>query len=155
MDMIDETIGDYTLVRKVGRTNRTSVYLVRCKCGFEKERRLDNVKRNPVCTHVRRPRPKDPVRETMRNIWRGMKDRCYNPRNQAYEYYGGRGIEISDAWMDFERFSLIWARDLHMHIRSTGSLTIEAIPRTIVDGRPLTSKVATDHRVSRLLTTVK
>lgn len=33
-------------------------------------------------------------------IWRGMKSRCYNPKNIAYKTYGGRGIDICDEWRD-------------------------------------------------------
>ena len=31
-------------------------------------------------------------------IWRGMKQRCYNPRNPFFKYYGERGITICDRW---------------------------------------------------------
>lgn len=38
-------------------------------------------------------------------IWRGMKDRCYNPENSRYHLYGGRGISICDEWLnDFVLF---------------------------------------------------
>lgn len=33
-------------------------------------------------------------------IWAGMKERCLNPTNHAYHYYGGRGITICDEWRD-------------------------------------------------------
>lgn len=40
-------------------------------------------------------------------IWCGMKSRCYNKKNKAYKYYGGRGISICDEWRnDFESFFL-------------------------------------------------
>jgi hypothetical protein len=29
-----------------------------------------------------------------------MKQRCLNPKNPVYKYYGGRGINICDQWMD-------------------------------------------------------
>lgn len=34
------------------------------------------------------------------NIWRGIKDRCLNPKSQQYDNYGGRGITICDEWRD-------------------------------------------------------
>lgn len=38
-------------------------------------------------------------------IWRGIKDRCLNPSNHAYRYYGGRGITVCDRWRNsFENF---------------------------------------------------
>lgn len=38
--------------------------------------------------------------------WRGMKSRCYNPRNPKYDQYGGRGITVCDRWLkDFWAFA--------------------------------------------------
>lgn len=38
-------------------------------------------------------------------IWQQMKNRCTNPNAKYYEYYGGRGIKISDRWLNsFENF---------------------------------------------------
>ena len=33
-------------------------------------------------------------------IYRGIKKRCYNIKDYAYENYGGRGIRMSDEWLD-------------------------------------------------------
>lgn len=33
-----------------------------------------------------------------------MKKRCLNPNNGDYASYGGRGIEICEAWLAFEGF---------------------------------------------------
>lgn len=39
------------------------------------------------------------------NIWAGMHDRCYNPNRREYKDYGGRGIQVCDAWKDnFQAF---------------------------------------------------
>jgi len=34
----------------------------------------------------------------LRNIWRGMVDRCYNTANKSYCHYGGRGISVCERW---------------------------------------------------------
>jgi hypothetical protein len=31
-------------------------------------------------------------------IWLALKDRCLNPRNPAFKWYGGRGITVCDRW---------------------------------------------------------
>jgi len=36
--------------------------------------------------------------------WRAMKKRCLNSNCPDYEYYGGRGIEVCERWMDFVNF---------------------------------------------------
>lgn len=33
-------------------------------------------------------------------IYSGMKQRCYNPNNSHYKWYGGKGITICDEWMN-------------------------------------------------------
>jgi hypothetical protein len=36
---------------------------------------------------------------------RGLCSRCYNENNKNYKYYGGRGIKVSDIWLnDFTKF---------------------------------------------------
>src|ERR1700722_18905761 len=37
--------------------------------------------------------------------WRNMVQRCVNPKNQAYNSYGGRGIIVCDRWLhSFDNF---------------------------------------------------
>jgi hypothetical protein len=33
-----------------------------------------------------------------------MMSRCLNANHRAYEYYGGRGINVCDRWRSFENF---------------------------------------------------
>ena len=54
------------------------------------------------------------------NSWRGMKSRCNNPKDTAYPHYGGRGITVCDAWLDFENFKE-WA----LHTGYEETLTLE------------------------------
>jgi len=37
-------------------------------------------------------------------VWKGMLQRCENPKSPGFANYGGRGIRVSDEWHDFERF---------------------------------------------------
>jgi hypothetical protein len=36
--------------------------------------------------------------------WRNMLCRCYDPSEQNYPDYGGRGITVCDEWLDFSMF---------------------------------------------------
>lgn len=37
--------------------------------------------------------------------WRGMLDRCNNPKATGYQRYGGRGVKVCSRWLeDFENF---------------------------------------------------
>jgi hypothetical protein len=42
-------------------------------------------------------------------IWKNMKSRCFNPNNQDYLDYGGRGITVCQEWVnDFVNF-MMWS----------------------------------------------
>ena len=43
------------------------------------------------------------------NIWRCMKQRCYNKNNSRYYLYGGRGITVCDEWKDNSKTFIDWA----------------------------------------------
>ena len=36
--------------------------------------------------------------------WKGMRNRCNNPRTPRYSDYGGRGIKVCKRWDKFENF---------------------------------------------------
>ena len=36
--------------------------------------------------------------------WVHMRQRCNNPKNTSFRYYGGRGIRVCDRWDSFENF---------------------------------------------------
>jgi len=37
-------------------------------------------------------------------VWRSMLARCCNANHPYYSYYGGRGIQVCAAWMQYEAF---------------------------------------------------
>lgn len=81
-------------------------YLCRCTCSVEKPVRqellLDGRTQSCGCLH----REKTTALFTTHgdkhsveyNIWSDIKKRCYNPKNWAYQFYGGRGIKMCDRW---------------------------------------------------------
>ena len=36
--------------------------------------------------------------------WQSMKERCKNPKVEAYKNYGGRGIKVCEQWQSFIKF---------------------------------------------------
>lgn len=38
------------------------------------------------------------------HIWQGIKQRCYNPNSQQYQYYGAKGIKVCEQWKDYIQF---------------------------------------------------
>lgn len=57
-------------------------------------------------TQIKRKNPYNEDR--LYRIYHHIKDRCGNPRNDAYKNYGGRGICLSKAWSTFPAFKA-WA----------------------------------------------
>ncbi len=53
--------------------------------------------RKRLTTHGQRSTP-------LYAVWRGMIDRCENPKNNRYKYYGARGIKVCERWHKFENF---------------------------------------------------
>lgn len=37
-------------------------------------------------------------------VWSAMKDRCLNPKNKFFSYYGGRGIKVCRRWLSYANF---------------------------------------------------
>ena len=47
-------------------------------------------------------------KERIYRTWRGMHQRCYNPNDDKYKWYGAKGISICPEWHDFSTFR-VWA----------------------------------------------
>lgn len=58
-----------------------------------------------------------------------MIQRCINPNDPAWKYYGGRGIKVCQRWMQFENFLA------DMGLRPPG-LTIDRYPNNNGDYEP-------------------
>lgn len=79
------------------------MWLCRCDCGTEKIVRGHDLKGGTrSCGCSRRYNTglyQHGLSDTrLHRIWRSIKDRCYNPNNQDYKHYGGRGISVCDEW---------------------------------------------------------
>lgn len=56
------------------------------------------------------------------HIWDGMKQRCNNPKNKAYVWYGMKGVKLDSSWEDFIVF-----RDWALNAGYADNLTIDRI----------------------------
>lgn len=91
----------------------SNIWICKCDCGNEVRAAMGNLRNGNTksCGCLR----KDMLVEKstthgMRDlpeygIWAGIKRRCYNTNEEAYNRYGGRGITMSDEWREsFEAF---------------------------------------------------
>ncbi len=94
-------------------------WLCKCDCGTEKWVRSDCLTRGGStscgCYNAEKTRRQIKHGDGRRgkssriyNILITMKQRCENPRNPNYKYYGGRGISICPEWHDYMTFKK-WA----------------------------------------------
>ena len=77
-----------------------------CKNTFQ--RRTDKSHQSPYCRPCRGKKTLTKHNESytrIYKIWQGMRQRCQNPKDFNYKYYGGRGIKICEEWNNYSNFS--------------------------------------------------
>lgn len=115
-DLAGLRFGRLTVVRRSGAKNGHVAWLCKCDCGRtiittgnllkSEKTKSCGCKKIEVCGDAHRNHGKSGTRLYV--TWQHMKQRCYNPRNACYKYYGARGITVCDDWMQFEPFEQ-WA----------------------------------------------
>jgi hypothetical protein len=113
-DVTGQTFGRLTAVEKTElRCQGSVIWLCNCECG---EQRLVPVRYltggdTLHCGKCVRAHNSHSVRSLhgMTNSrefssWCSMRGRCFNPNDQAYARYGGRGITVCDRWLVFTAF---------------------------------------------------
>lgn len=108
------TVSDRYEVRKRSNGKSYTYWLCKCECGRKLWVRGVNLSSGNTkgCGH-HRPSYNGNTKKRLYTIYNNMKQRCYNPRNTNYKYYGGKGITICDEWMGQDGFSVFenWALD--------------------------------------------
>src|SRR6185437_8391769 len=41
---------------------------------------------------------RDLDRKRMRDVWKGMIGRCYEPQHPSYRWYGAKGVRVCERW---------------------------------------------------------
>lgn len=68
------------------------------------------------------------TKEKIYGVWKGIKNRCTNENATGYKHYGGRGIELCEEWMEFEKFKSDMFSSYIKHRKdNNGDTTIERI----------------------------
>jgi hypothetical protein len=80
-------------------------------CGCGKRERLIARNETPEARAITAARNRRHGASVRKNImpeyraWKGMIARCYNPHEPSFKDYGGRGIQVCEAWRhDFQKF---------------------------------------------------
>ena len=108
------------------KSDRRAAWLCLCDCGNEcvvigRKLRVGKAK---SCGCLRHAKVLDGVGSETRiySIWKGMRDRCLNPKCKDFKHYGGRGIAICEQWLQVEQF-----RDWALTHGYADNLTIDRI----------------------------
>ena len=118
IDLTNQKFGKLLVLEKAITQNEKVMWKCLCDCGnivFVKGVNLKN-NRTKSCGCIKmevllKRNTKHSQRHTkLYEVWKTMKQRCYNPNNKSYKNYGGRGISICDEWknnfMSFYNWSI-------------------------------------------------
>ena len=124
-----------TVLEDVGRSSeQTVLWRCRCDCGTEITVRGSALRsghtRSCGCFHsetarnrIKHGHARDDISSPTYGSWQAMIQRCFNRKSKHYQYYGGRGIQVTYRWREFENFLA------DMGERPSG-LTLERIDNT-------------------------
>lgn len=97
---VGQTYGPYKVLKHTrtdkhrgpSRISYVQWFQIKCVCGFTEERRLQNFRTVKHCTH-------DPMAQLEHaGLFHNIHERCYNPNNKAFKYYGAKGVRVCDRW---------------------------------------------------------
>jgi len=103
-----KTFGMLTVIAPVKRT-RSIWWLCICDCGTDCLATTNNITSGHTkscgCFHATHAKTHGKYGTPEYRIWGAMIQRCTNPANPRFAYYGGRGIQTCDRWLgSFECF---------------------------------------------------
>lgn len=112
LDLTGLRFGRLTVLRRHSLLRGRVVWLCLCDCGREHPAASQNLVRGSTksCGCYRRETSAAKVtthgqtRSPTFNSWMSMRQRCTNPSDPAWKYYGGRGIKVCARWGSFANF---------------------------------------------------
>lgn len=111
-DITGQKFGKLTVVCFAGVLSGNSRWKCACECGGSTISHIGSLRRGEAksCGCLRSEKSKlqftshGMSHTKIHRIWRAMIERCYNAHCKGYPNYGGRGITVSDEWLEFSNF---------------------------------------------------
>lgn len=66
-------------------------------------------------------------KERLYHVWRKMKSRCSNEKDNDYKHYGARGIKVCEEWLDYHEFRNWATKNGYDEIAPRGKCTLDRI----------------------------
>lgn len=124
IDLTGMKYGRLTAVRQLAPRNKRTFWLWSCDCGIEKAINAPHVRSGKIVScgcylteilhsddHAARCKvaAQNPRTHGLSNlpeyfVWKTMRQRCKNPNQHDYRWYGALGVTVCAAWDDFEVF---------------------------------------------------
>ena len=112
IDLTGMRFGRLTVNNRLPNVKRRVVYSCLCDCGQIISVQANSLRRGNTksCGCLRRDymRLKSTkhgyYNEPLRAVWSQMRQRCRNPKNQDFHYYGARGISVCQEWDEYIPF---------------------------------------------------
>ena len=113
LDLTGQRFGKLTAIKWTGVSSPEygRVWLCQCDCGKYREVSVSHLKTYNVrsckeCARINKENnwkeicktSKARRRERLYAVWQSMKQRCHNPTNKDYKFYGKRGIKVCSEW---------------------------------------------------------
>lgn len=123
-DVTGHRFGRLVALSPLPPRNKRTFWLWRCDCGAEKAINLPHVKAGKIVScgcflddvlhsdehaarckeNAKKPRTHGLSRIPEYYVWKTMRQRCENPNQNDYRWYGGLGVNVCDRWRDFVSF---------------------------------------------------
>lgn len=113
------TYGRYTIIKELDKRSGHRYVQCLCSCGVKKRVRLSHLVNGKILSCGCYSKYKNSTGRTgiggavsktrLYKIWQAMKERCYNPKNIGYKYYGGKNIGVCVLWKSNYKNFHMWA----------------------------------------------
>ncbi len=80
--------------------------LYKCFCGSEFKAQAKSIKSKHTksCGCIGTSNKHNLTHHRLYKTWLGMMQRCNNPKQISYKYYGAKGIKVCNKWLDINNF---------------------------------------------------
>jgi hypothetical protein len=111
-DLTGKKFGRLTVIKKCDSKGRKVMWECVCDCGKLTSTTTSHLTSGHTqsCGCLQREKTGNASRKhgatgtDLYNVWRGMRQRCYDKLATGYYKYGARGITICEEWLTFENF---------------------------------------------------
>ena len=106
LNLLNQKFHKLLVVEKVKNKSNKTMWRCLCDCGNEILVSTSNLRCNRVkscgCLKIEklinRSTTHNQRHTNLYEVWKSMKQRCFNPQNASYKNYGARGITVCNEW---------------------------------------------------------